>query len=89
MSCISFRAEHSGGFGARLETMEREVVCPRDQWAANAAAGNEVASGDRISELVRVATIVDHGPEPVDHGPEPVEDDSLPSTLGPTNAWTL
>ena len=57
-----------------------KVVCLRAQWAATAAAGkdlltsltewkiksaaHEVASGDRISEPERVATIMDHAPEP-------------------------
>ena len=57
--------------------MVRDVVCPRDQWMADVSAGKdfltceikvaayEVASGDRISEAVRVATIMDHPPDAV------------------------
>ena len=56
--------------------MVREVVSPRDQWMADDSSGKdfltsmieweikvaayEVASGDRISEAVRVATNMDH-----------------------------
>ena len=70
------RAEHAGSSGVRLGNMVREVVCPRDQWMADVSAGKdfltslieweikvaayEVASGDRFSEAVRVATIMDH-----------------------------
>ena len=61
------------------ERGHREVVCPRDQWLADVNAGKdflttlieweikvaayEVASGDRISDAVRVATIMDHAPD--------------------------
>ena len=63
---------HACGSGARLGTMVRDVVCPREQWLANASADKDlltslirwkiktaayrVASGDKISEAVRVAT---------------------------------
>ena len=56
--------------------MVRDVVCPREHWLADVSAGKdvltslieweikvaacEVASGDKISEAVRVATIMDH-----------------------------
>ena len=75
------RAEYAGSSGARLGNMVREVVCPRDQWLADVSAGKdfltslieweikvaayEVASGDRISEAVRVATIMDHASDAV------------------------
>ena len=65
--------------GARLGNMVREAACPRDQWLADVSAGEdfltsliewdikvaayEVASGDRISAAVRVATIMDHAPD--------------------------
>ena len=61
--------------------MVPDVACPKEQWLANASAGKdfptslieweikiaayEVASGDKISEAVRVATIMDHAPEPM------------------------
>ena len=75
------RAEYAGSSGARLGNMVREVVCTRDQWLADVSAGKdfrtsfveweikvaayEVASGDRISEAVRAATIMDHAPDAV------------------------
>ena len=62
-------------------TMVRDVVCAREQWLSNAGAGRdvltplieweikisayEVASGDKISDAVRLATIMDHAPEPL------------------------
>ena len=71
----------AGSSGARLGDMVREVVCPRDQWLADVNAGKdfltsliewetkvaayEVASGDKISEAVRVATIIVHAPDAV------------------------
>ena len=73
--------EYAGASGARLENLVGEVVCPRDQWIADVSAGKdfltslieweikvaacEVASGDRISEAVRVVTIMDHAPDAV------------------------
>ena len=61
--------------------MVRDVVCPREHWLADVSAGKdvltslieweikvaacEVASGDKISEAVRVATIMDHAPDAV------------------------
>ena len=64
-----------------MGNMVREVVCPRDQWLDDVSAGKdfltslieweikaaayEVASGDRISDAVRVATIKDHAPDAV------------------------
>ena len=67
--------------GRRLGDMAREVVCPRDQWLADVNAGKdflasliewaikaaayEVASGDKISDAVRVATIMDHAQDAV------------------------
>ena len=61
--------------------MVSDVVCPREPRLANANAGkdiltsliereimiaaSEVASGDKISDAVRVATIFDHAPEPM------------------------
>ena len=75
------RAEYAGSSGARLGNIVREVVCSRDQWSADVSAGMdfltslieweikvaayEVASGDRISEEVKVATIMDHAPRTV------------------------
>ena len=66
--------ENAGSSGARLGNMVREVVCPREHWSADVNAGKdfltslieweikvaayEVASGDKISEAVRVATIM-------------------------------
>ena len=74
-------AEYARSSGAKLGTMVRDVACRREQWLANAAAGKdfltslieweikiaafEVASGDKISDAVRVATIMKHAPEPV------------------------
>ena len=70
-------AEYAGSSGARLGTIVRDVVCPREQWLANASADKdflteweikiaayEVASGDNTSDAVRVATIMDHALEP-------------------------
>ena len=73
-------SSHTQG-GARLGNMVRKVVCPRDQWLADVSevkdfltslieweikvAVYEVASGDRISEAVRVATIMDHAPDAI------------------------
>ena len=64
-----------GDFYIRLGDMVRDVVCPRERWLAdvnaakdfltslieweNKVAAYEVASGDKISEAVRVATIMD------------------------------
>ena len=68
------RAEYAGSSGARLGNMVREVVCPRSagedfltsliEWEVKVAA-SEVASGDKISEAVIVATIMDHAPDAV------------------------
>ena len=57
------------------------MVCPREHWFADVHAGKdfltsligweikvaayEVAGGDKISEAVRVATIMDHAPDAV------------------------
>ena len=73
-------AECAGSSGAKLGTMVRDVACRREHWLANAAAGKdfltslieweikiaayEVDSGDKISDAVRVATIMKHAPEP-------------------------
>ena len=73
--------EYAGSTGARLVNMVRELVCPKDQLMADVSAGKdfllsliewdikvaayEVASGDKISEAVRVATIMDHAPDAV------------------------
>ena len=61
--------------------MVRDVVCPRERWLADVNAGKdfrtslieweirvaayEVASGDKISEAVRVATVMDQAPDAV------------------------
>ena len=73
--------EYAGSSGARLGNMVRDVVCPREHWSADVNAGKdiltslieweikaaayEVASGDKISEAVRVAMIMDHAPDAV------------------------
>ena len=73
--------EHAGSSGARLGNMERDVVCTREHWLAVVNAGKnfmtslieweikeaayEVAIADRISEALRVATIMDHAPDTV------------------------
>ena len=65
--------EYAGPSGPRLGNMVRDVVCPREHWLADVNAGKdfltslieweikvaayEVASADKISEAVRVATI--------------------------------
>ena len=65
-----------GSSGARLGIMVRDVVCRREQWLANASADRDfltslieceikiaacvVGSGDKISDVVRAATIVGH-----------------------------
>ena len=74
------RAEYAGSSGARLGNMVREVERPKDQWMADVSGKDfltslieweikglayEVASGDSISEAVRVATIMDHAPDAV------------------------
>ena len=105
-------AEYAGSSGARLGNMVREVVCPRDQWLADVSAGKdfltslieweikvaayEVASGDRISEAVRAATIMDHAPDAVKSmlRLSPLEQrrsvDALKLTRGKLcHAWTL
>ena len=76
---------------SKLGTMVRDVACRREQWLANAAAGKdfltslieweikiaayEVASGDKISDAVRVATIMNHAPDAC-------EGNALPIALG-------
>ena len=73
--------EYAGSSGARLANVVRDVVRPREDWLADVSAGKdflaslieceikvaacEVASGDKISEVVRVATIMDHAPDAV------------------------
>ena len=73
--------EFAGSSGARLGNMVRDVVCPREHWLADVNAGKDfltslieweikvaacdVASGHKISEGVRVATIMCHAPDAV------------------------
>ena len=61
--------------------MVRDAVCPKKHWLADANVGKvfltslieweikvaayEVASGDKISDAVRVATIMDDAPDAV------------------------
>ena len=70
-----FYTEYAGSSGARLGNMVRDVTCPREHWFAGVNAGKdfltalieweikesayEVTSGDKISEAVRVATIME------------------------------
>ena len=70
-----FYTEYAGSSGAHLGNMVRDVACPREHWFAAVNAGKdfltalieweikeaayEVASGDKISEAVRVATIIE------------------------------
>ena len=67
------RGEFSQSSGARLATLVRKVVCQREQKERLVEVDHvleikiapcEVASGDRISEPVRVATIVDFDKHP-------------------------
>ena len=74
-------AVYAGSSGARLGNVVRDAACPRERWLADLNAGKDflasmirweikvaaydVASGDKISEAVRVATIVDQGPDAV------------------------
>ena len=64
-------AEYARSSGARLGNMVRDVVCPRERWLADVNAGeirvaaNEVASGDKISEAARVATVMGQAPDAV------------------------
>ena len=74
-------AEYAGSSGARLGNMVRDVVCPREHCLADVnackdfltslielemkVAAYEVASGDKISQAVRVATVMDHASDAV------------------------
>ena len=102
-------AEYAVSSGARLGNMVREVVCPRDQCSADVSAGKdflttlieweikvaayEVASRDRISEEVRVATVMDHAPRAVKSmlRLSPVERcvEAVDTRVKLCHAWTL
>ena len=72
------REEYCGSSSARLAGLVREVLYPRDAWAADAASGKEfptslnewegklqeycATSLDSISETVKIATVLDHAP---------------------------